>query len=61
MFYLRKVIGAATISCDLTQMLIKVVLGLNDDSKGIPRQGLKPSELGQQETLKLAKVQIDKI
>ena len=54
-------IGAATASCELTQMLLEVMLGLNNDNHGILNNGLKQSELGQNETLKHAKIILDKI
>ena len=49
-------ISAATASCELTHMLLEVMLGFNNDSNGILKHGLKPSELGQNETLKNAKI-----
>jgi len=40
-FYIRKLIGSATVKCEEILMTLQTTLGLNNDELAKPREGLK--------------------
>jgi len=40
-FFIRKLIGSATVKCEEILMTLQTILGLNNDEAAQPREGLK--------------------